>query len=106
MDRTNKIIWELLVPTVRNNGKPFKTRYHKIWDNKVRQLVGGETIMPPNVNGEWQSPEGKVFAERMIPVRIYCSENQMNTIAGFTKGYYSQEAIMYYEISNNVIIYK
>ena len=43
-----KAIWELLVPTVSNEGKPFKTRFHKVWDTKVRELVGGLTIMQPN----------------------------------------------------------
>ena len=101
-----KAIWELLVPTVSNEGKPFKTKFHKVWDAKVRELVGGLTIMQPNIKGEWVSPDGEVFAERMIPVRLYCTAKQMIIIAGFTKGLYDQEAIMYYQISDNVLIYK
>ena len=101
-----KSIWELLVPTVNNEGKPFKTRFHKVWDARVRELVGGLTIMQPNIKGEWLSPDGEIFAERMIPVRLYCTEKQMIIIAGYTKGLYEQEAIMYYEISNNVRIYE
>lgn len=49
----DKSIWEILVPTVNNDGKPFKTRFHRVWDSKVRELVGGLTIMQPNIKGEW-----------------------------------------------------
>lgn len=101
-----KAIWEILVPTVNNSGKPFKTRYHRVWDSKVRETIGGLTIMTPNIKGEWVSPEGDIFAERMIPVRLYCTEIDMKIIAAFTKDYYEQEAIMYYQISNEVKIYK
>lgn len=101
-----KLIWELLVPTINNEGKPFKTKFHRVWDKRVRELAGGLTIMQPNIKGEWVSPEGNVFAERMIPVRIYCTEKQMMIIAGYTKGLYEQEAVMFYEISDNVKIFK
>jgi len=101
-----KKIWEILVPTITNEGKPIRTKQHKHWDAKIRQLVGGLTVMQPNVNGEWVSPQGEVFAERMIPVRVYCTERQMIVIAGFTKTFYDQEAIMYYCISSDVKIYE
>lgn len=60
--------------------------------------------MTPNIKGEWVSPTGQVFSERMIPVRIYCQEDQILTIAKFTKEYYKQEAILYYCVAENVCI--
>jgi len=99
-----KRMWEILVPTQMNDGKPIKTRFHRVWDSKVRGITGGLTIMPPNIKGEWMSPKGEVFAERMIPVRIYCWANEIEEIAKFTKVYYKQEAIMYYCIAETVYI--
>jgi hypothetical protein len=99
----NIYLWEILVPTVHNNGKPFRTRFHKVWDSKVRKITGGLSIFPP-IKGHWLNPEGKLFTERMIPVRIMCSEDQLNKIADMTAQYYEQEAIMFYRLSDRVQI--
>lgn len=61
-------LWEILVPTVRNDGKPYRLRYHKVWDDKVRAISGGLTVMPV-AKGQWVYKE-ELFTERMIPVRI------------------------------------
>jgi hypothetical protein len=99
------ILWEILVPTVRMDkpGRYFTTRYHKVWDSKVRAITGGLTILKP-VKGEWVSPEGTLFAERMIPVRIACSEKDIEKISDLTANYYNQKAIMYYKVSDYVVI--
>lgn len=104
MERKKKAIWEILVPTVSNEGKPYRVRFHRVWDKRVRELIGGLTILPPNIKGEWMSPQGDIFSERMIPVRLYCTENQINFIAKYTKGLYEQEAVMYYQISDKITI--
>lgn len=98
-------LFEILVPTVRMDrpNKYFKTRYHKVWDSKVREIAKGLTILKP-VKGEWVSPSGELFSERMIPVRIACTPEQMEQIADLTAKYYSQLAIMYYKISDSVTI--
>jgi len=98
-------LYEILVPTIRPDrpGKFFKTRYHKVWDKKVRSIAGGLTILKP-VKGEWMSPGGELFAERMIPVRICCSAEQIEKIADMTAAYYQQLAVMYYKISDFVKI--
>jgi hypothetical protein len=95
-------LWEILVPTVMN-GKPIRLRFHRIWDDKVRAIAKGLTILTPAV-GQWVSPTGELFVERMIPVRIACSEAQIDAIANLTAGYYKQEAVMYYRISDFVVI--
>lgn len=99
-----KGVWEILVPTQMNDGKPIRTRYHKVWDAEIRKRCGGLTVMTPNIKGEWMSPAGEIFSERMIPVRIVCTEQEIMTIGLFTKEYYKQEAVMFYCIANYVII--
>ena len=98
-------LYEILVPTVRPDkpDKYFKTRYHKVWDSKVRAITKGLTILKP-VKGEWVSPAGELFAERMIPVRICCTEEEIEKVADMTAAYYGQIAILYYKISDFVKI--
>lgn len=97
-----KQLWEILVPTVVN-GKPLHARFHWVWDAKVRKLSGGLTIMQP-VKGEWRKTESETIAERMIPVRFIATRAQVEKIIEMTLIYYSQDAIMAYKISDEVII--
>lgn len=96
-------MWEILVPTVRSCGKPFRTRYHRVWDKKVREISGGLTIMSP-VKGQWVNPDGILFAERMIPVRIIADDEKMKRIVDMTIQYYDQEAILAYKIATEVML--
>lgn len=96
-------LWEILVPTVSNEGKPYRTRYHRVWDAKVRDITGGLTIMAP-AKGQWKSPDGELFIERMIPVRIACSREQIDVIIDLTMKYYDQLAVMAYRISEECLI--
>ena len=97
------ILWEIMVPTVSNDGKPYRTRYHRVWDEKVRGISGGLTIMKPAV-GQWLSNDNELFKERMIPVRIACTELEIDKIIDMTMKYYDQLAVMAYVISERVII--
>lgn len=97
-------LWEILVPTVRNDGRPIKTRFHRVWDEKVRAITGGLTVMPVS-KGQWISPDDELFIERMIPVRIAVEgEHQIMNIIDMTGRYYEQLAVMAYKISDMVII--
>ena len=99
-------MWEILVPTVRNppDSRPYRLRYHKVWDNKVREICGGLTVMRP-AKGTWTCPDsGNVFEETMIPVRIRCTEAQMLEIAKMTKKYYEQLAVIVTLVSDKCII--
>ncbi len=101
-----KSLWEILVPTVRNDGRPIRTRFHKVWDAKVREISGGLTIMPV-AKGQWiykDETTEKLFEERMIPVRIIATEEQMNAIIDMTMDYYDQLAVLAYRISDRVIL--
>jgi hypothetical protein len=99
-------MWEILVPTVKPNTdatKFFTTKYHKEWDAKVKAITGGLTIMTP-AKGQWLSPHGINFEERMIPVRLIATRVQMETIIDITIEHYSQEAVLCYKISDEVIL--
>ena len=98
-----KQLWEILVPTVRNDGRPIRTRFHRVWDAKVRAISGGMTILTP-ARGQWVSPSGELFAERMIPVRIMATTEEIEAIADETARYYEQLAVMFYKVSDEVRI--
>ena len=98
------MLWEILIPTVRNNGRPFRLRHHRVWDNKVKSLANGLTIMKPTTKGEWVSKDGNLYVDRTIPVRIVCSEKVINMISDYTAKHYEQLAIMFYKISDHVVI--
>ncbi len=74
-----------------------------MWDQKVRQIANGLTILAP-AKGQWVSQTGELFAERMIPVRIACTKDQIELISDMTAAYYDQLAIMYYLVSEVVVI--
>lgn len=97
------MLWEILVPTIRNDGRPFRVRYHRVWDAKVRAMSGGLTIMPV-AKGQWVSPDGALFMERMIPVRIIATREQIEKIVNMTIKYYDQLAVLAYKISDEVIL--
>lgn len=81
----------------------YTTRYHKVWDSKVREITGGLTILTP-AKGQWISPDGELYAERMIPVRIMATRPQIEKIIDHTLKYYDQLAVLCYKISSEVIL--
>ncbi len=97
-------LYEILVPTLRRrDDKPYKLRYHRVWDEKVRAISGGLTILPPT-KGQWVSNDGELFAERMIPVRFIATPEQADRIIDMTLEYYDQLAIMCHVVSTEVIL--
>lgn len=96
-------LWEILVPTQRNDGRPIRTRFHRVWDDKVRKITGGLTILAP-ARGQWVAPDGVLFKERMIPVRIACTRAQIEAIIDITLKYYEQLAVLAYRVSDEVIL--
>jgi hypothetical protein len=74
-----------------------------VWDKKVRSITGGLTILNP-VKGQWIASSGTLYAERVIPVRVSATKEQMEEIANFTAKHYEQLAIMFYKLSDEVTI--
>jgi hypothetical protein len=99
----NKYMWEILVPTVSNEGKPYRTRFHRVWDKKIRDISNGLTILTP-AKGQWLSKSGELYVERMIPVRILCSREDIEKIIDITMVYYNQLAVLAYKISDEYIL--
>jgi hypothetical protein len=119
-------MWEILIPTEKRVKTPrrkewddeeayageihrwekrnsYSTRYHKVWDEKVRAISGGLTIMSP-AKGQWKSPCGELFIERMIPVRIMATREQIEQVIDMTLEYYDQLAVLCYKLSDEVIL--
>ena len=102
----DKGMWEILVPTERRltPGKYYTTRYHRVWDGKVRAITGGLTIMAP-ARGQWVHPAtGTLYKERVIPVRIMATRQEMEKVVDLTLKYYDQLAVLCYKISDEVIL--
>jgi hypothetical protein len=95
-------LYEILVPCrVKRRGVPFS--HHKEWDAKVQAIAGGLTVYKAGI-GYWISPKGKTVRERMIPVRIACTEAQINAICDLTAQHYKQESVMVYLLSEKCFI--
>jgi len=99
----NKQLWEILVPASNNKGLHFSYKHHKEWDEFVKNITDGLTIMK-TAKGQWTNPIGKVYIDKMIPCRIICTQEQINQIIDFTLEHYNQEAILAYLISETVIL--
>lgn len=100
-----KFMWEILVPTERRAepGKFYTIRYHRVWDAKVRAITGGLTILTP-AKGQWVAPDGELFSERMIPVRIMATRAEIDKIIDLTIEYYDQLAVFCAKVSEEVIV--
>ncbi len=96
-----RTLWEILVPRYSNAGREYPLGHHHQWDAKIREISGGITILR-TAKGHWISPEGKLFADEMIPARVYCSELEIERIVDETLLHYEQEAVLAYEISSKV----
>ena len=97
-------LYEILVPTkYGDNLKPIRTAHHKSWDRYIRSLSGGLTILSP-ARGQWVH-ENRLFEERVIPVRIMCSESTMTQVVRFTAKHYRQKAVMFFLLSDQCFIF-
>lgn len=97
-----KRMWEVLVPA-SGKDQDFSYEHHKMWDEYVKSLAGGLTILKTG-KGEWVSPDGKLFMDRVIPVRIMCKKKHIKKIIKYTIDHYNQEAVLAYKVSNKVIL--
>ena len=99
----SKQLWEILVPTMFNDGRPVKVAYHRKWDEKVIAISGGLTIMPV-AKGQWVSENNQLFKERMIPVRILATREEIEHIVDMTIDHYEQLAVLAYKVSDDAIL--
>ena len=100
-------MFQIMVPCCYNDGKPVRTRHHREWDRQVSLVLSiqGMTIHSPS-KGRW-THEGVVYRERMIPVSIIATMDEMERIAQITLKHYDQIAVLYFKISNEThIVYR
>ena len=106
MEKVSLKLWEILVPHKMgpNGKKVILVPYHREWDDKVREITGGLTILKAS-KGQWVDGDGKIYKEIMIPVRIACSDEQIERIVAMTARHYKQKAIFVSLISEHTYIY-
>jgi len=95
-------LWEILLPTHSNEGIEYTIEHHREWDKKAKGVSEGITFLG-SVKGSWKSPQGKIFEEEMIPVRIRCTTDEIKRISEYTLEHYCQQTVWTYEISSNII---
>ncbi len=101
MNASRICLYEILVPCEYEDTKTYvSTKHHREFDKFVLRITNGITILKPT-KGVWIN-EGITYEDRVIPVRIACSEEAILKIAKFALTHYRQISVMYYELSNNV----
>lgn len=103
MNMVETQLWEILVPQKDALGASWRAGMHDEWDSMVTTMTGGLSICKPSI-GKWADQKGGVSREHMIPVRIACSEEQIQRIMKITLKHYVQEAIFVSLISKKVFI--
>jgi hypothetical protein len=93
-------LYEILIPQADNSKRAFSRAYHRAWEKLVRESAGGLSICP-TIEGQWID-KGKLYRERMRPVRIACSAQKMRKLADLAKLHYRQLSVMYYPVSPDV----
>ena len=96
-----KQLWEILVPAESNEGLEYSIGHHHEWDAHVRAISGGLTILK-SAKGQWVDETGQLYKDKVIPVRIACTEPQIDRIMAYTIRHYGQKAVMAYLISEKV----
>lgn len=97
-------VWEILVPMRNEMGLRIDNANHYTWDEKVIKITGGLTIMRSLGDGKWLEKSGIIIKEAMVPVRIACTNAQIEQIMEITKEHYQQEAVFAMLISNQALI--
>lgn len=103
---SDKALWQIMVPCNFNDGKPVRTRHHKEWDRQIQNILSqkGMTIHTPG-KGKWTNPkDGTTYVDRVIPVTLIASKDEMEKIAGITLKHYKQLAVLYFKISSETYI--
>ena len=100
---TDKYVLRIFVPDYDNSGQQFPIEHHWQWDEKVREIAGGLTIFKA-AKGQWLNPDGKLFTDKMIPVEVMCSQDDISKIIDMTMDHYRQEAIYAHKMNVEPII--
>lgn len=92
--------FDVILKTCENNfdrGWLFTAKHHRIFYKFILNLSKGYSVLS-ELEGVWQNEKGTIYQEKMIPVRIACTDEQIKEIAEFAKTHYEQEAIFVLEL--------
>lgn len=94
-------LWEILVPVASNEGAPFSEDHHEAFRRIVRGLPGNNgTTTRPAGDGDWQDNDtGKIYEEKVIPIRFRACRADAERIAEHACKFYEQIAVMAYKIA-------
>ena len=97
-------LWRIFVPTsFGDTQERVSLDHHQLWDEFVIYYAGGLTINNP-FKGKWLSDfDSSTVVERLIPVDIATSRENIDRIIDFTIKHYRQRAVMAYKVSDEVI---
>lgn len=101
-------LWEILVPVANNEVALFPEDHHESFRRILRGLPGNNgTTTRPAGDGDWEDRDsGKVYAERMIPIRFRACRADAERMATHARKFYDQIEVIAYRIApgNDVII--
>lgn len=95
-------LWEILVPVASNEGVRFPEDHHEAFRRIVRCLPGNNgTTTRPAGDGDWQDNDtGKLYEEKMIPIRFRACRADAERIAEYACKFYGQIVVMAYKIAS------
>jgi hypothetical protein len=98
-----RYLYEILVPRVWSHGTEISVEFHRLWDEKVRAVSGGLTILHP-VKGQWVY-QGKLIDEGVIPCRVIATREEIEQILAITlEHYHDQISVLAYKLSDEIIL--
>jgi len=89
-------VYEVLIPLADNSGRRFSRAHHSAWEAEVRKRAGGLSILPA-LEGQWVN-KGRVYRERIRPVRIACTARIIRQLALLAKQHYRQLSVLYHSV--------
>ena len=98
-----KNLYEILIPVADNDGHTFSNSYRKIFVDILIKETGGLSVLP-TVKGFWID-KGITYADENTPLRVICTGEDIERFAYIAKEHFNQLAILYYKISDDVVIY-
>jgi hypothetical protein len=94
-------LWEILVPVASNEGIPFSEDHHESFRRILRGLPGNNgTTSRPAGDGDWEDKDtGKLYMEKIIPIRFRACRADAERIADYARKFYDQIVVMAYRIA-------
>ena len=99
-------LWQILIPTMDNEGTPFTPKDYDDFANLVIKEIGvtGLTMLPRGT-GYWVGSSKQVQQEPMIPILIGCELYcEVYLTTKLVAEQFKQKAVAYWKVSDNFFI--